>query len=126
MLLFGSPIQILYTTKDADIVFDILYIMALVVFVLDIILNMLVDPAYFVFSMFPSMESFDQPKLCSCGVGSFNMWCDVVSAATLLYDISYTNKFYYSEEVLELTLDQHGLLVSDDAVIINRGNSRLY
>ena len=54
------------------------------------------------------------------------MWCDVVSAATLLYDISYTNKFYYSEEVLELTLDQHGLLVSDDAVIVNRGNSRLY
>ena len=49
VLLFGSPIQILYTTKDADIVFDILYIMALVVFVLDIILNMLVDPAYFVF-----------------------------------------------------------------------------
>ena len=126
VLLFGSPIQILFTTKDFDMVFDILYTTALVVFVLDIFLNMLVDPAYFVFSLFRRIEAFDQPKLCSCGVGSFNMWCDVVSAATLLYDISYTNNLHYSEEVLELTLDQHGLLVSGFAVIVDRGDSRQF
>jgi hypothetical protein len=112
VLLFGSPIQFLFTTKDADIVFDVLYIIALGVFVMDMILSMLGDPLYFGFSLFHRVEVFDQPKLCTYGIGSFRMWCDVVSTATLFYDISYTNSFHYGEEVVELTLDQHGLVVS--------------
>jgi hypothetical protein len=112
VLLFGSPIQFLFTTKDADIIFDILYILALVVFVADMILNVLVDPAYLGFSVFRRTEPFDHPRFCRYGIGSFNMWCDVVSTATLFYDISYMNNVQYSEEVVELTLDQYGLPVS--------------
>lgn len=114
VLLFGSPIQFLFTTKNADIVFDILYILALFVFVADMMLNLFVDPEYFGFSLFSRnhIQPFDQAKFCSYGVGSFKMWCDVVSTATLFYDISFTNPTQYSEEVVELTLDQYGIAVS--------------
>jgi len=110
VLLFGSPIQFLWTPKDADFIFDLLYITALVVFVVDMILNSLGDPFYL--SLFHRVDVSDQPRLCPCGIGSFKMWCDVVSTAALLYDISYLNRFQYSEEVVNVTLNQLGLPVS--------------
>lgn len=114
ILLFGSPLQFLFTEKEADSAFDILYISALVVFILDMILNSYNDPTYFGFSLCHRnrVQPFDRPKFCSHGIGSFKMWCDMVSTATLFYDISYTSPFQYNEEVLELTLDRYGLPVS--------------
>lgn len=113
ILLFGSPIQTLFMPKEADTAFDILYTLALVVFVVDMILNMVVDPDYFGFDPFRRnhVQPFDQAKFCTYGVGSFRMWCDVVSTASLLFDISYINTVYYQEEVFKLTLDEFGFLV---------------
>jgi hypothetical protein len=113
VLLFGSPIQFLFTPKEADTVFDVLYTLALIVFVIDMMLNMAVDPDYFGCDPFRRnrVQPFDQAKFCTYGIGSFRMWCDVVSTAALLFDISYINPLYYQEETLELTLDEFGLLV---------------
>lgn len=88
--------------------------MALVVFIVDMILNMFVDPDYFGFDPFRRnrVQPFDQAKFCTYGIGSFKMWCDVVSTAALFYDISYINSPEYREEYLELTLDEYGLPVS--------------
>jgi len=113
VLLFGSPFQFLFAPKNADVVFDSLYIVALIVFVVDMILNMFVDPDYLGFDPFRRnrVQPFDQAKFCTYGIGSFNMWCDVVSTAALLYDISYINSSLYAEEVVTLILDEHGLPV---------------
>lgn len=113
VLLFGSPIQILFTPKEADGVFDILYTVALFVFVMDMIFNMCVDPNYLGLQAFRRnrAQPFDQAKFFSYGIGSFNMWCDVASTAALFYDISYTNPLQNEEEIVYLNLDQYGLLV---------------
>lgn len=118
ILLFGSPIQILFTPKQADTAFDILYILALIIFVMDMIFNMFVDPNYFGIDQFRKhrVQHFDQAKFCKYGIGSFKMWCDVVSTAALLYDISYINLRESEEEVIQLSLDQFGYLINGDEI----------
>lgn len=113
VLLFGSPIQILCTPKQADKAFDALYILALIIFIMDMIFNMFVDPNYFGIDHFRKnrVQHFDQAKFCKYGFGSFKMWCDVVSTAALLYDISYINLHESEEEIVQLTIDQYGYLV---------------
>lgn len=119
VLLFGSPVQFLFTPKEADIVFDILYTLALIVFVLDMVLNMFVDPDYFGFDPFRRnrVQQFDQAKFCTYGIGSFKMWCDVASTAALFYDISFINSLQYDEEVVELRLDEYGVPVRTAAAV---------
>lgn len=113
ILLFGSPIQFLFTPKEADTTFAVLYILALIVFVVDMILNIVVDPDYFGFDPFHRnrVQPFDQAKFCTYGIGSFRMWCDVVSTAAILYDIPFVNSPQYKEETLSLILDDFGFLV---------------
>lgn len=116
ILLFGSPIQFLFTPKEADTTFAVLYILALIVFVVDMILNIVVDPDYFGFDPFHRnrVQPFDQAKFCTYGIGSFRMWCDVVSTAAILYDIPFVNSPQYKEETLSLILDDFGFLLSSD------------
>jgi hypothetical protein len=87
---------------------------------MDMIFNMFVDPNYFGIDRFRKnrVHHFDQAKFCKYGFGSFKMWCDVVSTAALLYDISYINLHESEEEIVQLTIDQYGYLVRN--IWINR------
>lgn len=114
VLLFGSPIQFLWLPKSWDDYLDIVYLLALVVFVFDMILNMVVDTDYLGFYRFHrnTAQPYDQAKRYGFSLGSFKMWCDVISTAALLYDISFTNPSLHREELVELELDEWGLKVS--------------
>eukprot|EP00934_Nitzschia_sp_Nitz4_P004902 Nitzschia sp. Nitz4//scaffold133_size116822//8420//11773//NITZ4_003791-RA/size116822-processed-gene-0.48-mRNA-1//-1//CDS//3329535348//4892//frame0 len=110
ILLFGSPVQSLFAPKSADAYFEILYIVVLVGFVVDMIMHMVVDPDYFGFDPCHrrSVQPFDQARFCTYGIGSFNMWCDVVSTAALCYDISIIAESQYKTEELYIPLNEYG------------------
>jgi hypothetical protein len=114
LLLFGSPIQFLWVPKGGDSVFDVLYIIALVVFLHDMLFNLISDPEYFGFDPWrPNrMQQPYQQKFWTCGIGSFIFWCDVVSTAALCHDISYINPREYAMVEITLDLDEYGILVS--------------
>ncbi len=120
VLLFGSPIQSLLSAKEADSIFEIIYIVALIVFLVDMIFNMIVDSNYLGLDFFRRnrVQPFDQAKFCPYGIGSFRMWCDVVSTGALLYDISCFNPLQNRAQLVELKLDEFGL-----PVCISRGLS---
>ena len=115
ILLFGSPIQFLWLPPEADKYLDVVYILTLIVFVVDMILNMVVDQDYFGFDPFHrnSVPPYGGAKHCTVAIGSFKMWCDVVSTAAILYDISKINTSLLEEECVELRLDSLGAIVSD-------------
>jgi hypothetical protein len=89
-----------------------LYTIALAVFILDMILNLLVDPEYFGFDPWRRLQQPHQPKRWTCGVGSFMFWCDVVSTLALLHDISFINQREYEMPELKLELNEYGIPVS--------------
>ncbi|CAB9517744.1 whole genome shotgun sequence [Seminavis robusta] len=124
LLLFGSHIQNLWCDKDYDMVFDVLYTIALTVFCLDIILRMLSVPGYAGFNCKPLYNRIgkffgclprtsrhhhhydDEPPL---HIGSFLFWCDVISTLTLLYDISYINQKQREIRANDIQLDTYGI-----------------
>jgi hypothetical protein len=123
LLLFGSPIQFLVIPKGGDIYFDVLYMIALAVFTLDMIFNIIVYPDYFSFDPLGRnrVQQADQAKFCTFGIGSYMFWCDVLSTAALLYDISYINRWEYDMEVMELDLNGDGVPVSNLSQLRNWG-----
>lgn len=112
LLLFGSPIQFLWVPKGGDFVFDILYTIALGIFILDMLLNLIVDPDYFGWRPRRMQQPYQRPNFCACGIGSFKFWCDVVSTAALCHDISYMNPPEYAMLEYTLFLDEYGIPVS--------------
>ena len=113
VLLFGSPIQFLLVPMEVDDVFTALYIAALAVFVVDMILHMLAEQDYLGCDPFRKhrVQQFDRARMCNAGIGSFNMWCDILSTGALLYDIPYINKPQFEEESFVLLLNSDGLPV---------------
>lgn len=118
LLLFGSPIQFAWAPKEVDRIFDIMYTVGFGLFVVDMILNLIVDPEYFGGRCRTKRGTIEnplrqQPKYWTCGLGSFLFWCDVLSTAAFFNDISYVNRREYSMEEIMLTLDQYGVPVSN-------------
>ena len=132
VLLFGSPIQFLWVPKVADPIFDALYTVTAVVFILDMIFHFIADPEYFGFTLVDEMRrrrrrigggggtttssiasgrNVYHPTLWTCGIGSFKFWCDVVSTIAIFQDISYINPKEYEMAVISLTLNKYGLPV---------------
>jgi hypothetical protein len=111
LLLFGSQFQELWVPKEGDIVFDILFTVALGVFALDMLFRCYTEPQYFELNL--CGKSFGEAPAAwgSCRLGSFMFWCDLVSSLTLLWDISYVNKILFDEETIDIQLDGFGLPV---------------
>ena len=104
LLLFGVPIQNLCIPKAGDQVFDVLYTLAFAFFVVDIAIRLQAEPSYFTARCLGK----------GCGdesyfaFGSFMMWCDLISTATLLYDISFINKPHYGVQNVNIILNDQG------------------
>jgi hypothetical protein len=108
LLLFGAQIQELWIPKEGDMVFDILFTIALFVFAVDLVVRCYIEPQYFEFNLCGKSQGENWG---SCRLGSFMFWCDLVSSATLLYDISYINPRLWDTVVIEVELDNFGLPV---------------
>ena len=100
-MFFGSQIQILFS-KDYDTYFDWAFIATLVVLLSDSIMRAVVDPEYGI----------------ACGrsgavrrYGSFVFWCDIVSAVSILWELSFIGVDVYSSDV-EIKLNTYGTPVS--------------
>ncbi len=111
LLLFGSEIQELWFPKQADIIFNVLYVVALCVFVGDIMVRCYTEPQYFEFNLCAKTVGDAPAAWGAFRLGSFMFWCDLISSATLLYDISFINTFYFAIETINMELDQFGLPV---------------
>jgi hypothetical protein len=135
ILMFGTILQSLVIPVNGDVVFDILYILALVFFIMDMVLRMIAFPNYFRFTapLLTRMHnaianrirgkigitnggvSFGGDDLPTSSharvVGSFMFWCDLLSTATLCYDISYINRAYYDSPEISISLNESGLPV---------------
>lgn len=46
-----------------------------------------------------------------CGIGSFKFWCDVLSTAMFIYDISYFNRTNQKVLHMEIFLNEYGIPV---------------
>ena len=112
LLLFGSSIQFIFFPKQADIIFDVLYTVAFAVFVIDTIMNMVINPEYFGFNTCWNRHRQDGQYSRSFGIGSFMFWCDVFSSFAMLYDISYINEDEFESPKIDIKLDAYGVPVS--------------
>lgn len=118
-LLFGSQMRHLWVPESADQIFDIISIVAFAFFILDMMIRIMVEPNYFNFNVcVTNRTQFAENKESSanCVLGSFIFWCDLISTATLLYDISFINKAQYQFTELHIELDANGSPVSLVAV----------
>lgn len=111
LLLFGAQFQELWVPKEGDLVFDILFTVALAVFALDIVFRIYTEPQYFEFFLCGRTPGDSPVAWGSCRLGSFMFWCDLLSSATLLYDISYINTSFFDTETIGIKLDKFGLPV---------------
>jgi hypothetical protein len=93
ILLFGGSIQE-FCPKEVDPVFDVVFMVTLVVLMLDIFMMCYAVPMYFVFrpSMKRKVDGDDVGCLCfAFQFGSFLFWFDFISVISLLYEISFIN-----------------------------------
>lgn len=111
LLLFGPEFQELWAPKDADIVFDVLYSVALGAFALDIIIRCYTEPQYFEFNLCGKTTGDALAAWGSCRLGSFMFWCDLLSSATLLFNISFVNATAFQMKTIGIELDRFGLPV---------------
>uniref|UniRef100_A0A7S4JJH8 Guanylate cyclase domain-containing protein n=1 Tax=Odontella aurita TaxID=265563 RepID=A0A7S4JJH8_9STRA len=138
VLFFGSQIQDLLCPASSDVVWDVIFTMALVILSFDLILRSLAEPNFFALSLGgrilfgrdrsrhseEAYSSGESPGCCQnkwFRIGSFMFWCDFISTMTLLYDISYINKRRQEMRTLFVTIDQMGFPVSGVADFNDEG-----
>ncbi|KAG7368756.1 adenylate cyclase [Nitzschia inconspicua] len=126
LLLFGSPIQFWAVSKEVDVVFDALYIFGFVFFMIDIVLNSYADPRYLECNPFHRKMRRSHKATntdgyyahsWSCGVGSFNFWCDLISSIGFLYDVSFINQAEFFMHSMYIELDRTGVPINFDVVV---------
>lgn len=92
VMLFGAPIQDLFLPPSADIAVDVIFTLAFVMLLVDILILCIVDEAYFAWNRVgTSLTPRKSFKWCNIHAGSFMFWCDVVGTLTFIYDLSYIN-----------------------------------
>jgi len=96
---------------------DILYFIAFGVFCVDMMLNLIADPEYLGCACQNTRtqpghrQGLHQTRFFGLRMGSFMLWCDMVSTAALLHDISYINSGEYSVQQIDLRLNEFGVPV---------------
>lgn len=117
ILLFGSPIHMLWLPKLCDPVMDVLYTLVLLVFMVDMIFRAAVLPGYFGLGVsqiyYARHHHWSYSSIMRwIKMGSFLFCCDLLSTLTLLFDISYIHQERYSITTMEIQLDRVGIPVS--------------
>ena len=119
LLLFGSSIQFIAVPKEGDLAFDVLYTLALVIFVFDMALNVVIDPEYFNFNFCVRRKDEKSFYSSTFTMGSFLFWCDVLSTLSLLFHISYINRREYEMMKIQIRLNEYGVPVNFDTINSN-------
>ena len=94
ILIFGGPIRD-FCPKTSDPYFDVVFVIALVLLLIDIAIMCMVKPSYFVFKPSTQLRKYTNEYGCFCfsfQFGSFLFWFDIVSVLSFLTEISYINK----------------------------------
>lgn len=115
VVLFGASIRELFLPKSADLAVDVVFLVALVFFAIDMALRIGSEPGYLscpvIFVVDKNQN--DRHKRCVCPrLGSFLFWCDFCSTMTLFYDLSFLNKTIYGEKHLSFEVGPWGDPVS--------------
>jgi hypothetical protein len=124
LLLFGAQIQALFIPKEGDIAFDVLFTVALVVFVVDIFVRSLVEPQYFGFNL-SGRNGDGQSAWGACRLCSFMFWCDLISTASLLYDISFINRRIFDVVTIDIEIEEYGLPVRTPFIFLARCTEKI-
>ena len=143
LLLFGSAVQNLWCNPKYDHVFDILYTVAFGIFIIDITLRILVVPGYIGLHYKTIWRKFANMCCGCCGCcnkkkaddndwgrslqfPSFLFWCDIVSTACILYEISFINKRQQEIVSQDIQLERYGLPVRTTYSIIELDSCFLF
>jgi hypothetical protein len=128
LLLFGSEIQAIAIPPAGDIVMDILYLIALAIFLTDIVMRSFLEPTYLRVPQCCNKENQDRTQNTSwggCQLGSFLFWCDLVSTLTLLYSVSFINTDEFERKTIDITISDIGIPVSERRSHLISGNTRI-
>lgn len=114
LLLFGAQVRDLWLPSSSDTTMDVLNMIALCFFTIDIIIRVDVEPNYFNFKICQRdrSENSNRQGCAEFSIGSFIFWCEVVSTLALLHEISFIDKGNFSETVYHIQLDPFGIPVS--------------
>jgi hypothetical protein len=134
ILLFGPAVQSLIVDIGdlGDLIFDVLRSLMLVFFLTDMATRCITEYDYFMFTLCKrrkdgvsststtaaartSNNKGDGLDL-TFAIGSFLFWCDAISTASILYDLSFINKGRYTTIFDEFQM-KNGFLVSSKARI---------
>ncbi|MGK3758932.1 MAG: hypothetical protein ACI8RD_011249 [Bacillariaceae sp.] len=133
ILLFGPPVQSLVVDigKRGDVIFDGLRSLMLIFFVTDMTSRCITEYDYFMFTLCKRRKDGVNTSASSTATarisnnkgdgtgftfGSFLFWCDAISTASILYDLSFINKGRYNTKINDWEMD-NGFLVSSIARI---------
>ena len=100
ILLFGFEIRDLFCPADSDIVFDVIFMLAFVLLIFDIILMSMTLPGYFNYG-------FSDQYHVRIIFGSWAFWLDFFSALTLLNEITFINR-------MRMHSEKYNILISTD------------
>lgn len=116
-LIFGAQIRDL-CPKQVDDFFDILFLILIGFFTVDIVMRMDVEPNYFACRAFGrGNTTVDESTGCmALQVGSFIFWCEVFSTLALLYEVSLINQRDFGQQTVDITLNSFGAPVSTNMV----------
>ena len=112
LVLFGYQIRLLWIPPSGDEAFDYVMTITFAFFILDILVRICVEPNYFNFQISNAYRGSGFGETKTCSLGSFLFWCDLISTATILYEISFINKELYTESEMTIVLNENGYPVS--------------
>ena len=104
ILLFGAQVSELFLPPSTDTTVDAIFVLALTFFIVDILMRCESSEDHY-------FSRIRCTGICCLSVGSFLFWCDLVSALTLLTDISWINKRSFSEQQIQIALGDFGIPV---------------
>ena len=109
-LIFGAQVRDLFCPKAADDIFDIVFLVIIGFFAVDILMRVDVEPNYFVFRAFGrGQSSFEESATClDLQLGSFTFWCELCSTLALLYEISLINQRNFGMQTVDIRLNAFG------------------
>lgn len=142
ILLFGPPTRDWWCPKRSDGVFDVLFVITIAVLFADIVLMSYALPKYFSFYIGfrpgkdrqkrSTVQSNYNPSgcgRCACArfeVGGFIFWFDVISALTLLFDITWVNTTLTEYKSRQIYVNPSGQMVRLNVLSIFRCNTSCF